>query len=198
MLIISELRRRNVIRVAMAYVAVAWLVVQVLDTLAPLFGINDDVARIIVIVLGIGLIPALIFAWVFEWTPDGLKRDSEADHSAPGTRRAAKRLDQVIISILVIAVIYFAFDKFVLDPARDVDLATEAAEKGRDGPCSIRSAIIQLLSCHSRISPPIRTRSISRMASPKRSSTYCHAFGTCASLRVHRHFRSRDKSWPPV
>ena len=132
MLIISELRRRNVIRVAMAYVAVAWLVVQVLDTLAPLFGINDDVARIIVIVLGIGLIPALIFAWVLEWTSDGLKRDSEADHSAPGTRRAAKRLDQVIISILAIAVIYFAFDKFVLDPARDVDLATEAAEKGRD------------------------------------------------------------------
>ncbi len=132
MSLISELQRRNVIRVAMAYIAVAWLVVQVLDTLAPLFGISDGAARIIVIVLVIGLVPALVFAWAFEWTPDGLKRDGEVDHSAPASRHSAKRLDQVIISILALAVVYFAFDKFVLDPARDVDIATEAADQARD------------------------------------------------------------------
>jgi len=132
MSIISELQRRNVIRVAMAYVAVAWLVVQVLDTLAPLFGISDDTARIIVIVLAIGLIPALVLAWVFEWTPDGLKREGEVDHDSAESRGAAKSLDRVIIGVLALAVVYFAFDKFVLDPARDVEIATEAAERARD------------------------------------------------------------------
>ena len=132
MSLIHELQRRNVIRVAMAYVAVAWLVVQVLDTLAPLFGIGDGAARVIVIVLAIGVIPALVSAWVFEWTPDGLRRDSEVDHDSAVARGSAKALDRVIIAVLALAVVYFAFDKFVLDPARDVEIATEAAEEARD------------------------------------------------------------------
>jgi TolB-like protein/tetratricopeptide (TPR) repeat protein len=132
MSLISELQRRNVIRVAMAYVALAWLVVQVLDTLAPLFGISDAAARLIVIILAIMLVPALAMAWIFEWTPDGLRRDSEVDHDSAVARGSAKALDRVIIGVLALAVVYFAFDKFVLDPARDVQIATEAAEQARD------------------------------------------------------------------
>lgn len=132
MSLISELRRRNVIRVAMAYIALAWLIVQVLDTLAPLFGISEGAARVIVIALAIGLLPALALAWVFEWTPDGLKRDSEVDHDSAVARSSARSLDRVVIGILALAVVYFAFDKFVLDPARDAEIATEAAEQARD------------------------------------------------------------------
>jgi len=59
----NELKRRNVLRVAAAYVVVAWLVIQVAETIFPLFGFDDTPARVVVIVLAIGLIPALIFAW---------------------------------------------------------------------------------------------------------------------------------------
>jgi TolB-like protein len=132
MSLISELRRRNVLRVATAYIAVAWLVVQVLDTLAPLFGISEASARIIVIVLAIGFVPVVIVSWLFELTPEGLKREGEVDHAAPAIRDSAKRLDRIIIAVLAVAVVYFAFDKFVLDPARDAELASEAAEQARD------------------------------------------------------------------
>ena len=76
------------------------------------------VPRSVVIVLAIGFVPALIFAWVFEITPDGLKRDSEV---MPGTSIApltGRRMDRAIIAVLVLAVMYFGLDKFVLAPRR--------------------------------------------------------------------------------
>ena len=132
MSLIGELKRRNVIRVATAYVAVSWLVVQVLDVLFPMFGLSDGAARIVVIVLAIGFIPALIGAWVFEWTPEGLKRDDAVDHDAPARVDAGRRMDRAIIAILAVAVVFFAFDKFVLDPERDAQLAEQVAEQTRD------------------------------------------------------------------
>ena len=132
MSLIAELQRRNVIRVGTAYVAFAWLVVQVLDSLAPVFGLSDPLTRLVVIVLAIGLVPVLVASWLFELTPEGLARDNTVDHDAPARRNAAKRLDQVIIAMLAVAVSYFAFDKFVLDPGRDADIASEAAEQARD------------------------------------------------------------------
>ena len=132
MSLFSELKRRNVLRVAAAYVALAWLVIQVLDTLAPLFGISDASSRLIVILMAIGLVPVAILSWVFELTPEGLKRDADVDHTSAGGVAAAKRLDRIVIAILGLAVVYFAIDKFVLDPARDAEIATEAAEQARD------------------------------------------------------------------
>jgi TolB-like protein/Tfp pilus assembly protein PilF len=131
MSLITELRRRNVIRVAMAYVALAWLVVQVLDSLAPLFGIGDGTARLIVILMAIGFVPVVVVSWLFELTPEGFKREAEIDHTAAESRAAARRLDRVIIGILAVAVIYFAVDKFVIDPARDAEIAAEAADRAR-------------------------------------------------------------------
>ena len=132
MSLITELQRRNVVRVAMAYVALAWLIVQVLDSLAPLFGISDAAARLIVILMAIGLVPVLVVSWLFELTPDGLKREAEVDHDAATSKASARRLDRVIIGVLAVAVIYFAVDKFVIDPARDAELVTEAVEQARD------------------------------------------------------------------
>lgn len=132
MSLISELRRRNVIRAAMAYVALAWLVVQVLDSLAPLFGIGEGTARLIVILMVIGLVPVVVVSWLFELTPEGFKREGEVDHDATASRASARRLDRVIIGVLSVAVVYFAVDKFVVDPARDARLVTEAVEQARD------------------------------------------------------------------
>lgn len=131
MSLISELQRRNVIRVATAYVALAWLVVQVLDTLAPIFGISEAAARLVVIALAIGCIPVLTISWLFELTPKGFRREGEVDHAATDSRASTRRLDRVIIGVLALAVIYFAVDKFVFDPSRDAELASEAAEQAR-------------------------------------------------------------------
>lgn len=131
----EELKRRNVVRVAAAYLALAWLVVQLVETLFPMFGVSDEVARTIVTVVGVGLVPVLIFAWVFELTPEGLKRDSEVDHDSPSARRAGRNLDRIFMVLLALGITYFAIDKFILDPVRDeaqLEAATDAArQEGR-------------------------------------------------------------------
>ncbi len=81
MSLFAELKRRNVIRVAIAYVAVSWLLVQVIETLFPVYGLSDAAIRIVVVIIGVGFIPVLVVAWVFELTPDWVKRDSEVDRS---------------------------------------------------------------------------------------------------------------------
>jgi len=132
---LAELKRRNVVRVGAAYLALAWLVVQLVETLFPMFGISDEAARTIVTLVGVGLVPVLIFAWAFELTPEGLKRDSDVDHDSPSARRAGRNLDRIFMVLLALGITYFAIDKFILDPARDeaqLEAATDAArQEGR-------------------------------------------------------------------
>jgi TolB-like protein/Tfp pilus assembly protein PilF len=127
----SELRNRNVFRVVAAYIVAAWLVIQVAETILPAFGFGDAAVRAAVIVLVIGLIPVTIFSWLFELTPDGLKREGAVDHSHPSAVRGVKRLDRAIIVILTLAVGFFAFDKFVLEPVRQSELELATAERVR-------------------------------------------------------------------
>lgn len=106
----------------------SWLLIQVAETIFPLFGFDDTPARIIVIVLAIGLIPALVFAWVFEMTPDGLKHEKDIDRTESITPHTAKNLNLTIMVALVLSLGYFAFDKFVLDPQRQAALQQKQAE----------------------------------------------------------------------
>lgn len=131
MLIFQELKRRNVFRVAAAYVVVAWLIIQVAETIFPLFGFDETPARIVVILLAIGFIPALIFSWAFELTPEGLKKDEDVDRSMAVGMRSAKTLDRVIMIVLALALGYFAFDKFVLSDSREANIAEQARQEGR-------------------------------------------------------------------
>ncbi len=124
--IIAELKRRNVLRVGAAYLVAAWLLVQVAETILPLFGFDETPTRILVIVLAIGILPALVLTWVFELTPEGLVRDTGDTVADP---KANRRFDRVIIAALVVAVALFAAHTFVIDPARDaarIDAATQA------------------------------------------------------------------------
>lgn len=125
----GEIRRRNVHRVAIGYVAAAWLLIQVVETLFPVFGLADMAIRAVVIVLAIGFVPAVILSWVFEWTPEGFRRDSEVTAPAPAAR--TRRFDAAIIATLVLAVAYFGVDKFVLDPSRDAAEREAARQEGR-------------------------------------------------------------------
>ena len=127
-----ELKRRNILRVAAAYTVVAWIIIQAAETIFPLFGIGDTPARIVVMAFSVGLIPVLVISWVFELTPQGLKREKEVDRSHSVTLQTGKQLDRWIIVLLVLGLSYFAFDKFMLEPVRDaklIDTTTQLAQQ---------------------------------------------------------------------
>lgn len=127
MSLIAELKRRNVIRMAGLYLVGAWLVVQVAGTVLPMFGAPDWLARSIVIMLAIGFVPALAFAWVFELTPAGIKRDNEVDPTKSVAPQTAHRMNRLTIVVLMLAVVYFGVDKFVLAPQREAALVARTS-----------------------------------------------------------------------
>ncbi len=127
----EELKRRNVLRVAAAYVVVSWLIIQVVETIFPAFGFGDAAIRNVTIVLAIGLIPALILSWAFEITPEGLKKEKDVDRSQSVTAQTGKKLDRWIMVVLVFALVYFAFDKFALSPEREAAQLASATEEAR-------------------------------------------------------------------
>jgi len=122
----SELKRRNVIRMAGLYLVGAWLVVQVAGTVLPMFGVPEWLPRTIVVLLAIGFVPAVIFSWVFELTPQGLKREDDVAPEHSITPQTGRRMDRMIIVVLVLALGYFAFDKFVLAPRHEAALVASA------------------------------------------------------------------------
>ena len=106
----SELKRRNVIRMAGLYLVGAWLLTQVASTVLPMFGGPEWLPRSIVILVAIGFVPALILSWVFELTPEGLKRDEEVAPEQSIAPQTARRMDRMIIVVRALAIGYFAFD----------------------------------------------------------------------------------------
>ncbi|MCH7508600.1 MAG: hypothetical protein IIB68_01995 [Proteobacteria bacterium] len=128
MSIFRELKRRNVIKVAIAYAVVAWLLIEVTATTFPMLRLPDWTATFVTVLLMIGFPVALIFAWAFEITPEGIKREKDVDRSQSITHITGRNIDYIIIAALVLALGFFAFDKFVLDPSRDAELVRAATE----------------------------------------------------------------------
>jgi TolB-like protein/Tfp pilus assembly protein PilF len=104
MSLLAELRRRNVIRVAGLYLVAAWLLVQVAETLLPIFDTPGWVLKVLVAMLAVGFIPAVVLAWVFELTPDGLRRESAIQDTQPTVDPTARRLDIAVIALLLLAI----------------------------------------------------------------------------------------------
>jgi len=132
MSIVQELKRRNVFRVAVAYLSGAWLLVEITQTLFPIYGLSDGSIRLVVTLLSIGFPLMLVFSWVYELTPEGLRLEKDIDRSAEPTHQTGKKLDRIIIVLLALALGYFAFDKFVLEPQRVVKIAETAARTGAE------------------------------------------------------------------
>ncbi len=118
MTLFHELKRRNVIRMAGLYLVAAWAIVQVTSTLLPAFELPGWILRALVLVLAVAFVPALIFSWVYELTPEGLKRESEVDRAASITPDTGRRMDRATFALLALAVGIFAIDRFVLAPRR--------------------------------------------------------------------------------
>lgn len=132
MSLVTELKRRNVFRVAIAYIVVAWLVMQISDVVLNNISAPGWVFKALLLFLAIGLPFAVIFAWAFEMTPEGIKREREVDRTQSITSQTGRRIDFLIIGVLVIAVGMLLTDKFVLrqqdgSGAADVNAAQTVA-----------------------------------------------------------------------
>jgi TolB-like protein/Tfp pilus assembly protein PilF len=131
MSVFNELKRRNVFRVAIAYLAAAWLVTEVGGTVLPAFGYGDSELRIVIVILAIAFVPVLVLSWLFELTPEGLRREVEVAREQSITRYTGKKIDRLIVALLAIALGYFAFDKFVVEPRRVAEIVEETAQQAR-------------------------------------------------------------------
>jgi TolB-like protein len=121
----SELQRRNVVRVGIAYVVIGWVVAQVAEFAFESFAAPEWVIKVVIVMLLLGLPFVLAFAWIYEMTPEGLKREKDVDRSTSITPQTGRRIDRVIIGTLVIALAFFAADKYLW---RTPPVAEESAE----------------------------------------------------------------------
>ncbi len=124
----QELKRRNVFKVGTVYVVLAWLLAQITDVFLEPFGAPDWVIKTVLLLLIIGFPLALLFAWAFELTPEGLKKEKYVDRSQSITHETGQRLNLAIIFILILALGYFAVDKFILEPGRHLETSEVAAQ----------------------------------------------------------------------
>ena len=108
----AELQRRNVYRVAVAYGVVSWLLTQIATQVFPFFDIPSWATRLVVVGLLLGFPIALVFAWIFELTPEGIKRTDEIDPRHSLLRRTGRKLDFIIIGILLVVIAFFAVNSF--------------------------------------------------------------------------------------
>ena len=120
----AELRQRNVLKVATAYAVVSWLILQVMDTVAPALHLPPWTLTLIIVLLVIGLPIALLFAWAFELTPDGIKPEREVKRAESITHKTGRKLDFIIIGVLVLALGYFVSEKYL---APQDGISTEVA-----------------------------------------------------------------------
>src|SRR5438445_5718905 len=118
----GELKRRNVYKVAVAYAVVAWLLIQIATQVFPIFEVPNWAVRLVVLLLVIGFPVALILAWAFEITPEGIKRAEDVDLNQSITRRTGRKLDFLIIGVLLLVIAVFAYQRF--GPGQKVAVAT--------------------------------------------------------------------------
>ena len=125
----AELKRRNVLRAGAFYIAAIWALAQGIAQLGPAFGMPDWGTRWFVIAGAIGFPFWIAFAWFFEFTPEGLKRESEIDPAQSITAHTGKKLDRWIIAIMGIAIVLLVTDRFVLHHGVNADADAAVSEK---------------------------------------------------------------------
>lgn len=107
MSLVAELRQRNVFRVAAAYLVVGWLLTEVLTTILPTLGAPEWASRAVILIFAFGFIPAVVFSWFYELTPDGIKREEEVLRDDAVVSRASRKLDYVTVVGVVILIVVF-------------------------------------------------------------------------------------------
>lgn len=126
---IEELNRRNVAKVALVYIIAGWLTMQVVDVMFPALQLPEWLVSAVAAFVIIGFPFAIIFAWAFEMTPEGIKREKDVDRSESTTPQTGQKLNQAALIILAIAVGFLLVDKFVMhagtEPSSQEVIVTE-------------------------------------------------------------------------
>lgn len=130
--VFSELKRRNVFRVAASYGVVAWLLVQAADILLGNFGAPEWVFKSFVTLLVLGFPLALFLSWAYELTPEGVKKTREVLPAQSISRATGRKLDFVVIGALLVGLGYFIVDKFVLAPQKQAEHLAAAVQEARE------------------------------------------------------------------
>ncbi len=117
--LISELKRRNVFRVAVMYIVTAWVIIQVSDAAVPALQLPEWVHSLVFLLLALGFPLALILAWAFELTPEGIKRAEDVSLEESSTRLTGRKIDFIIISVLAVAVSILLYERFTTAPEED-------------------------------------------------------------------------------
>jgi TolB-like protein len=132
----GELKRRNVFRVGIAYVLAAWVLLQIVDFSLEVIAAPDWILQVFVLAAAVGFPVFLVFAWVFEMTPEGIKKESEIDRSQSITPHTGRKLDRAIIVFLTLAVVFLLVDKFIAPapPEKSGRVAQTAAEPAAEAP----------------------------------------------------------------
>jgi TolB-like protein/Tfp pilus assembly protein PilF len=133
--VIAELKRRNVVRVAVLYGLAAWLILQVADVLVPALGLPDWVMRFVALMLLLGLPLVLIFSWVYELTPEGLKKQHEVDRDQSITHETGRKINYLIGALAVLAIVVVAVERFI-PRTEPIPVATDAAPAAPTAPAA--------------------------------------------------------------
>jgi TolB-like protein len=121
----SELKRRNVFRVGIAYAVVSWVLLQFTDVISPILDMPDWAPKLVFFLLALGFLPALIIAWAFELTPEGIKKEKDVDRSTSIATTTRRKLDYVIIGVLAVGIVILLVDKFSQPTGSPASDATE-------------------------------------------------------------------------
>ena len=113
MSLFKELKRRNVIRVAITYAVVSWVLIQIGNILFSTLELGPEPGKILLAILLLGFIPAILFAWAFEITPEGIKYEKDVVRDESITNFTAKRLDMITIGLLIAAIGLFGLDRLM-------------------------------------------------------------------------------------
>ena len=121
MSLFTELKRRNVIRVGVAYLIGAWIIVEISSVVLPIFGAPVWTLRALTFLLALIFIPVIVASWAFELTPEGVKRDSEVADAAVSRGDAARRLNLITILLVIGALGLLATERFLWAPTSQAD-----------------------------------------------------------------------------
>ncbi|MEJ2534913.1 MAG: hypothetical protein P8008_05470 [Gammaproteobacteria bacterium] len=133
------MKRRNVFRVGIAYAVAAWVLLQLTDVVGEILELPPWGGKLSLLVLGIGFFIALILAWAYELTPDGVKRESEVQADASITRQTGRKLNTLIIGLMAVAIAYLLVDKFWLQSRLSAGAIADAPPAA---PASTRTAVL--------------------------------------------------------